>query len=42
MDLNEFIIEYNKKDVVILLAGKINVLPGDEDKIFNLGKILAK
>ena len=42
MEQNAFIEKYNKANVVILLAGKRAVVPGDEDKLVALGKILAE
>jgi hypothetical protein len=42
MLLKEFIKEYDKVGTIVLLEGKRNVLPNDEEKLVKLGKILAE
>lgn len=41
MTLNEFINQYDREGVVVLLEGKRNVLEADQVKLIQIGKILA-
>lgn len=41
MTLEEFIIQYDKDDSVVLLEGKRNVLDADKPKLIALGKLLT-
>ena len=41
MTFTDFKIKYDRLNTVILLEGKRNVLPQDQEKLFELGKLLA-
>ena len=41
MTLNEFISNFDTENSIVLLEGKRNVLPEDQEKLFALGKLLA-
>lgn len=39
---NDFIEKFDKPGAIVLLEGKRNVKPGDEDKLIRVGKLLAE
>jgi hypothetical protein len=41
MTINDFIIQFNSKNTIILLEGKRNVLEQDKEKLIQFGKLLA-
>jgi hypothetical protein len=41
MTFTDFKIKYDRPNTVVLLEGKRNVLPQDQEKLFELGKLLA-
>ena len=41
MTFTDFKIKYDRPNTVVLLEGKRNVLPQDQQKLFELGKLLA-